>query len=366
MKILYIITGLRLGGAEMQLLLIAKNMKQRGHKVMVISMESGGVMQEEFRIAGISVSGLDISGASTLFGGYRRFKKAVIDFFPDVIHSHMIHANYFARIFKLFNPRYKLICTAHNIIEGNDALMKGYYLTKTIPDWSTNVSKQAYDYFISERLFSSKSSYIPNAIDTELFAPRNVDSRLNNELAIPAGAYVYFSAGRLQDQKNYEMLLNAFKLVKKDTGNSILVIAGEGPLQQKLVEQAKSLEIFDQTRWLGRRKDVPALMNLCDCFVLSSKYEGFGLVIAEAMATRKPVVATDCGGVGEVMGRFGQLVPVNDTVGLAKAMLRQQTESVNQGELEGAREYIKQSYSISSVMDQWVNLYSNLTNASLR
>ncbi|MGI4751218.1 MAG: glycosyltransferase [Janthinobacterium lividum] len=361
MKILYLITGLRLGGAESQLLLLADNMQQLENKVLVVAMESGGVLKDSFIAKNINVVELDISDASTLISGYRKFKTIVNNFSPDVIHSHMIHANLFTRIFKLFNNKIKLICTAHNIREGSSILMNCYYLTRTIANWSTNVSKEAFDLFVQKKYFDpEKSSYVPNAIDTKVFRPNQYnDDNLRKQLGLAEDVYVYFTAGRLHEQKNHQMLLQAFKVIHDDSKQTVLIIAGEGTLQKKLHKKSIDLGISNHVHFLGRRNDIPALMSLCNCFVLSSKFEGFGLVIGEAMAMQKAVVATDCGGVKEVMGGYGRLVNVDDITSLADAMLQTYKMSYPIDYLNNARKYIENNYAVSLVVKQWTQLYAN-------
>jgi glycosyltransferase involved in cell wall biosynthesis len=361
-KVLYLITGLRLGGAEHQLLILAKNMLKEGLDVRVVAMESGGVLADQFREAEIVVHELSIKKIGTLRPGYAHFKKVVDEFKPDVIHSHMIHANLFARVFKLFNKKYKLVNTAHNIREGGSITMQAYALTKMLPDWSTNVSREAYGYFLSKGYFDlKKSSYLPNAIDTEKFrqdAPFSYS--VHAELSLPTSAFIYFSAGRLEAQKNYAMLLQSFALVRDKVAQAYLVIAGEGQEETKLKDLSNDLQISAQVRFLGRRGDMPFLLSACNCFVLSSTYEGFGMVVAEAMAARTPVIATNCGGVEEVMGGFGELVGVKDSRALAEAMIKAYQSPQSPAALEAAGRHVQANYSIPDVVSKWLKLYNEL------
>ncbi len=359
MKILYLITGLVLGGAEKQLLLLAQNIREAGFKVLVVSMKSGGVMANTFKQEGIEVIELDIAGVKSLGKGYRKFKMVVKEFAPDIIHSHMIHANFFACLFKLFDKSFRLIATAHNIREGSSLMMAGYRLTKFIPDWSTNVSREAFKLFIDKKYFNfKKASYVPNTINTDIFDPALYNSdQMRKQLNVPKDAFIFFSAGRLHEQKNYQMLLQAFKSVRSEINNTFLIIAGDGKLKNQLKELSIQLGIQQNILFLGLRSDIPALINMCNCFVLSSKYEGFGLVIGEAMAMKKPVIATDCGGVKEVMGGYGVLVKVDDAKSLAKAMADVYKLPPAPNQLNKARKFIEENYTVKTVLDQWMKLY---------
>lgn len=107
------------------------------------------------------------------------------------------------------------------------------------------------------------------------------------------------------------------------------------------------------------RKDVHDWMSAADVFVLSSAWEGFGLVVAEAMACERIVVATDCGGVKEVVGDTGILVPAKDSValaqGLAKGLALTREAALAQGRL--ARQRIVARYSLSVQAERWLELY---------
>ncbi|MGY3211423.1 glycosyltransferase [Mucilaginibacter sp. HD30] len=360
MKILYLITGLRLGGAEKQLLLLAREMKLAGNTVLVAAMESNGVMARDFVESGIEVHGLDVTSIKSIPAAYKKLKRVATNFTPDVVHAHMIHANFLAAYFKLFNKNTKVICTAHNVREGSGLLMAGYHFVKKVVDWSTNVSQEAFDHFIKKKYFSPHtSSFIPNATDTAVFDPTNYKKKLiRRDLGVDDEAYVFFSAGRLHYQKNYPDLLKAFSIVCHKIPNALLYIAGEGPDLGKLLVLSVELNLNNRVVFLGRRNDIPALMAMSDCFVLSSKFEGFGLVVAEAMAMQLPVISTNCGGVKEVMGGIGKLVDNGDVAGLAKAMV-----AVSQtGWLCycNSRKHITENYGIPVVIDKWKQLYNNL------
>jgi glycosyltransferase involved in cell wall biosynthesis len=362
MKLLYLITGLRLGGAEKQLLLISERMKLAGYNVLVVSMETGGALANEFRKKGIDIIELDITGIKDFFSGYWKLKAVVKNYKPDIIHTHLIHANLFGRFFKLFSRGFKLICTAHNIREGNPLMMRAYTFTNLIADWSTNVSQEAYNFFIQKKYFSLRlSSCIPNAIDTEVFNKRNAkQTGMREELGIPQTSFVFLAAGRLEPQKNFQLLLPAFLLVKREVKDAVLVIAGEGPLNGLLSKLSNQLGIVQSVILAGRRDDMPDLMAMCNCFVLSSDFEGFGLVVAEAMAMEKPVIATDCGGVREVMGGTGILVARNDIEALAAAMIARYHAKWPAFSLASGRKHIETHYSVGVISDQWRNLYSNI------
>ena len=359
MKILYVTTGLRVGGAETQLLQLATRMQIRGFKVHVVSMEAGGELKNSFLRESIPVSELNISGLGSLLSGYLIFKSVIKDFKPDVIHSHMIHANIFSRLFNLFNRVPKLICTAHNIREGSRYLMECYRITDKLANISTNVSEEAYEYYIQKGYFKrDRSLFIPNGIDTEIFKPRTEHIAVVRE-ELPFGTnYIFLAVGRLEQQKNYPLLLAAFRSVVDVHSDVLLLIVGQGTLDKELRELVSALGIAAHVKFLGRRDDVSSILNISDTFVLSSDYEGFGLVVGEAMATEVPIIATDCGGVKEVAGGFATLIDVGNVEALSKAMVHNKISSRNFAKLKAGRNHIVTKFSIENVVERWIKIYS--------
>jgi len=110
---------------------------------------------------------------------------------------------------------------------------------------------------------------------------------------------------RLSDEKDYPTLFNAFKVVLEVNPSSTLRIAGEGPLESELKSLAMELGIHTNIIWEGKISDVPSFLEEIDIFVLASKFEGFGMVLVEAMCMTKPIVAAGNSAILEVLGNNG-------------------------------------------------------------
>ena len=117
--------------------------------------------------------------------------------------------------------------------------------------------------------------------------------------------------------------------MRSGRGDARLWIAGDAAVGQiaALQQLRNELELGDSVRWLGLRRDMPALLDAADAFVSGSAWEGMPLAVGEAMAMAKPVVATDVGGVRELVGDAGVIVPAKDSEALAEAMLATMRES---------------------------------------
>lgn len=143
---------------------------------------------------------------------------------------------------------------------------------------------------------------------------------LRAECAVPSDARLLCAVGRLSEQKNFALLLGALAGLRTRTW--CLLLVGEGEQRESLERQAAELGIAEQTRFLGRRSDVPLIMQASDLLVTSSAWEGFPYVIVEALACGLPIVATDVGGVreGVLNGETGSLVPAGDAQALTQAI----------------------------------------------
>jgi len=135
-----------------------------------------------------------------------------------------------------------------------------------------------------------------------------------------AGAPVVFAAGRLTRQKGFDVLLEAAARWRTRHPEPVVLVAGTGPLAGELTRQARDLAVAAE--FLGYRDDVPTLLAAADVFVLPSRWEGQPLVLQEALAAGRPVVAADVGGVSELAGDAVLLVPAADPAALAAAVLR--------------------------------------------
>ena len=284
---------------------------------------------------------------------------------PDIVHSHMVHANLLARVVRIFCKIPVLISTAHSIDEGGRGREVAYRLTDPLVDLTTNVSRAAVERYIRVSAApKNKIMFMPNGIDTAKFKPNKAaGKRLRNELGVD-NYFVWLAVGRFEEAKDYPNMLRAFKMIVSKKSDVVLLLVGQGSLLEEVKKLAGALGMKDNVRFLGVRQDVPDLMNAADAFVLSSRWEGFGLVLVEAMSCQLPVVATDSGGPREILngGKLGHLVPPGDSKALAAAMMKMMSlpEAERQAMGRAGRAYIEANYSLEHVVDQWEVLYKEL------
>jgi glycosyltransferase involved in cell wall biosynthesis len=375
-RILYVLPTLGVGGAEKQVISVAERMSARGHTVAFLiprhAADECSVKQPVLRL-NMSTTPLGI------FRGLRFAAKFVALFGPDIVHSHSYPANIFSRLLRValrFNkhdatPKSRapvFINTIHNVYEGGWHRMLAYGLTSGLVDWTTTVSTAALERFVRLRAVSAdRASVLTNGIDTDAFkADRQRRKRTRSELQARDN-FIWLAVGRLVPAKDYPNLLRAFDHVLVNHPHTELWIVGGGDNAAILSEYSHSREPTgaktgldaNKVRFLGLRHDVAALLDAADGFVLSSAWEGMPLAVGEAMALEKPVVATDVGGVRELVGDTGTIVHAQDSEALGQAMVETMRAIARtpMAIRNPARERIKALFSIDAKANEWEARY---------
>lgn len=368
MKIALLITGLGMGGAERQVCDLADRFAALNHEVIIIYLTGEATILPTnpfIRVMGMGMTKTPWSFLNTYF----RIRSLIQTFNPDILHSHMIHANIMARLLRLFTTIPRLICTAHSTNEGGSLRMLAYRVTDSLCDLSTNVSQEAVNSFVAKKAVPMKRMIaMVNGIHTEKFIFNPIARKqLRSDENISDSTHLLLCVGRLMKEKNYPTMLQAFQIIYQKNKDTHLWIVGIGEQLPTLLKMAKDLGIQEKVKFLGLRYDIPELMSACDIFCLSSSYEGFGLVVAEAMSCERIVVATDCGGVKEVVGKCGILVPPNSPENLAQGIKKALRLSSNEKQTMGheARQRIIERFSLTRTTHQWLTLYSNYSAETL-
>ncbi len=362
MRILYMLTSLGMGGAERVVVALAARMVQRGHAVALMVLSPR--LEEEWPTA-LPVVHLEMRRTPfSALVGLVRGRRFLREFGPDLVHSHSFHANLAARLLKgLASPQ--VVSTIHNVYEGGPARMLAYRLTDGLARRTAAVSQAAAERFVSLKAVPArKCVVVTNGIDTAEFAP-DAQRRVRNRAEMGANAeFIWLTAGRIAPAKDYPNLLRAFAVVRASCPETRLWIAGEGSGKELSTVRglAAELGLDDSVSWLGLRRDLPALLDAADGFVLASAWEGMPLALGEAMAMEKPVVATDVGGVRELVGEAGALVPPKAPQTLAGAMLEQMRTAPEDRRTLGkaARARIESKFSMDAKANEWETLYRTI------
>jgi len=325
--IVYYIDSKSFGGAEQVLFTILKKLDRNTWHPVLAYHRSPGISSFIENAEAIGVHTITVPEIRSYydFNNIFQFGKVLRSIRPAIFHANLnwplscsygIFAAYFARV-KI------IIATQHLYSEIGwrrgriEQKLISYPVNKYIAV-SYDVARQLREIIVPE----NKIEVVHNGIILEDYNSRayNVSGddvyssiRKNGE-TYP----IVITVARLDKQKGHTYLLKA----AADVPGTIFVFVGDGPEKANLENQARELSLADRVIFLGKRYDIPELLNGCDIFVLPSLYEGLPLSIMEAMAAGKPVVASDIGGVNELIrdGETGYLVPAGDTQALARSI----------------------------------------------
>lgn len=379
--VLHVITRLDFGGSSQQVLFLADRIREFGFDSIIIAgrTEDPHTSLDDFKKrTGIEVIMVDemrrtldpLRDCITLFKLYRLFKALK----PDVIHTNCSKAGVLGRLAARANGRTPVVHTTHG------HLFYGYYnsfITKLIvlterlmaplADKVVLLTKRSIDEHV-ERGIARREKFvaISPGIDISKYGQDSQRKKAFREAHnIGENVTVIGWAGRLTRIKSPENLLEAAAIVKDMVPNTFFAILGEGDLLEELKSRSNQLGLTDRVLFLGKSMPVREFMAAIDVFVLSSSNEGLGIVLLEAMASGVPVVATEVGGVGEVLdgGKAGLLARPDDPLSLARCMLFLLKNRQSNAELADRGRERVMLYSERGTVEKYVSLYRELFEA---
>jgi glycosyltransferase involved in cell wall biosynthesis len=363
-QIALVIPGLnRIGGAERQLILLAKGLRKRGWQVSVVALSGTGVaVATELAAHGVQFMSLGMRKGLADPRGWIRFHHWLRQKRPEVVHAHLPHAAWFARWSRLAQPIRVMVDTLHSSSTGTVGRKLGYRCSAWLPDKVTAVSRAVSEAHLAAAMVGEdKLIVLPNGVNVEEWRPDPLARyAVRRELEVNA-EFVWFAAGRLDPVKDYPTLLRAMAEVREPAR---LVIAGAGPLESELCSLSKDLGLQSRVIFLGFQPDVRRWMQGADGFVLSSRLEGLPMSVLEAAACALPTVATDVPGTREAIidGQTGWLAKAGSSSALQGAMsqVMQTTPQERKAMGERARQSVIEHFSLDAVLDRWEAFYADL------
>ncbi len=350
------------GGAETVLLRLASSLDAaRFRSIALVAWK--GWLQERLEEAGVPTfvamgkAWHDFRATRTLCDLVRREN-------VDLMHSHLPGQNFYSCLAARL-AHCKAVCTYHGEIELADArsfrgAFKLFFVRRNAAA-ITVVVDQMQQRLLGLGVHSQKLVRIYNGIDVAVFQ-NAVPGPLRRELAIPADAPLVGTVANVRQSKGHDFFLRAARTVLERFPQARFVSAGDVPsdLGNPLKRLLHELGLEDRFFFLGFRRDVPQVLADLDLFVLPSVSEGLPLVLLEAMAAGRAVVATRSGGPEDVVqdGRTGLLVPAADAAALATAIVRLLSDRALAGELaRNSRALVEERYSLSQMLSQYQDLY---------
>ena len=215
------------------------------------------------------------------------------------------------------------------------------------------------DYEIAKKFKVNRIEYVPGVgIDTDKFKNIEVNRTEKREsLGVSEDDFMIISVGELNKNKNHQVIIRAIAKLRNEKIKYVL--CGQGPLETELRELAKELDVENQVKFLGFRKDVPDLMKVADLFAFPSYREGLSLSLMEAMASGLPVVCSEIRGNTDLIedGKGGYLVEPSDVEGFAKYIKELIEDSRLKSEFGDFNHKKIENYSIENVMKEVENIY---------
>ena len=330
MKILFLIHGLGVGGAERQLSALARGLRSRGYQVTVVVYYGGGPFEPELLSASVKVISLKKSGRWDIFGFMWRLVRVIRSESPDILHTYL-GANLYGAFLKLLSPQLLLVWGIRDSISSYDLMLR---VNRVSSDWLSRVpdliisnSHAGRNHCIARNYPAERIAVVPNGIDTDRFEIDRLRGRqLRSQWGVTSSGVVIGCVARLDPMKGHPVLFRAAALLKYRFPEARFVCIGDGPtaVRRELVSLAIELGIDHQVIFAGLCADMCGVYNALDLLVLPSVHgEGFPNVIGEALACGVPCVATDMGDSREVLGNSGTVVPANDPAILSEAISRQ-------------------------------------------
>lgn len=357
MKIFHVITTLNRGGAENHLCALIQKQVERGDDVTVAYLKGDSYWVKYLESQGVKVENLGLK----YYGHLMPLKNLIyhiknID--PDLLHAHMPPAELYSRAAILFlNKRLAFVISKHNdepFFKGLGSVALGSWVARRAQ--KIIAISDSVNAYMSSNLRIRKEKIITVRYGLDCSEYSDVKSsfieRLKVEWSGSSDGFFIGTVARLVPQKALHVLLEAFAKYKyKSSLPAVLVLVGRGPLELELKKLADDLDIADSVKWVGFREDIHNVMNVFHIFALTSAYEGFGLVLLEAMAAGKAVVASNVSAIPEVVvdKETGFLCNAFDTEAFASAFFDLENEYLRRKMGSAGKDRVEKEFTLDKM-----------------
>ena len=360
-NVLHLCESSETGGAESVLIRLVEGLDKNRYRSVVCLLSDGWlkVELEKRRIETVVIPQPHSFDVRWLFQAFRLLKEHHI----HVMHSHEFATNVYAALLSMVTG-VPVVATAHGKNYYGDKWRRRAAYRFTARHSAMVAVSNDLKRFLTERIGIPPRDIrvVHNGIDLRHYSVNVANADIRADLGIGTGQRVIGTVGNLFAVKGQTYLLRACKAVASAYPNFVLLVAGEGEQLGPLQEEASDLGIAGNVRFLGFRDDVPSLLQAMEVFVLPSLSEGLPLSILEALALEKPVVATNVGGIPEIVqdGLTGFLVPPRNPETLADKILLLLRYPEMAAELGRAgRKRVEEAFDVTKMIQEYQLLYED-------
>ncbi|MGD6961135.1 glycosyltransferase family 4 protein [Fictibacillus phosphorivorans] len=368
MKVLHVISGGETGGSKNHILSLLQGLPK---KEVMLCVFQEGLLYEQAKQLGIEVKILKQKSRYDL-SILTRFKKLIRENQIEIVHSHGARANLYCYFVSYFKQSFKWITTVHS--DPRDDFIRGGIKGKVFTSINMHILKKInYFFAVSERfkqmlcefgIKEEKIETIYNGIDFK----KNFPSKLErSDIGLSDEDFVIIMVARLHPIKGHTEVFKALqKLVLKNTKVKLLLV-GDGPIKDQLVEDVTSMNLEKNVEFLGFQSDVHSYFCIADIKILASYSESFPLVLLEAARANTPIISTDVGGVKNLINseELGWVIPVKNIDSIEQA-LNEALEKKNKHLLDGMGKKLhdraKEEFSIEKLVNQTYLHYKKILN----
>ncbi len=332
-KLVYIITNLATGGAEIMLLKLLRHLDRSCFSPVVISLMGLGEIGPSIQALGIPVYAFGMARQAPNPFVVLRLASLLHHIKPDVVHTWMYHSDLLGGLAaRLAGCRRVIWCIRHSNLSDNETSRSTILvaricslLSRYIPDIIISCSQRSSVIHAALGYDSRKLYVVPNGFQLDRFVS-DAAARLNlrAELGLTPDAPLVGLIARFDPQKNHFGFVEAASILHSQLPDVHFVLAGQyvDPGNTELARAIARMGLQDHMHLLGRRDDMPRIIAALDVLTSSSSFgEGFPNVLGEAMSCGVPCVVTDVGDSASIVGKSGRVVPPGDMSGLARGLV---------------------------------------------
>lgn len=362
-KYLFLITGMPMGGAERVMSTLANEFVNKGHQVRLITLKkavSAYKLDERVEFIG---GNADIKSSNAIvrkletFGSIIKsivfYRKQLKEYNQDTVLSFLTNTNLLAIINNYFSLKKYPIIVSERCDPRTRSKLLIKFCNKIYPLANCIVcqSKEIENYFFNQNN-NVNTAVIPNPINEECINKEYIDNREQRIVAV----------GRLNNQKNYDLLIDAFYDIEKDYPNHRVEIYGQGPEKDRLQNKVDKLGLSNKILFMGTKQNVMKSVANAQLYLMTSNFEGFPNALAEAMASGMPVISTNFPtGVAKELIQDdvnGYVVPVGDRKKLSEAIVKIISDEKIQAKMSKNNQQLREQLSVDSIVEQWENIFS--------